>query len=558
MAATVEALSGMPGLRCGPVEPSHPGAGTRRPQPRTQVAPLAPEMLALVAGALVLGIVAVATLLLAGDPLGAGAMWLDEALTANIAGLPPSEMLDALRSDGHPPAYYLLLHVWMGVVGEGDAAIRSLSAVLWLATLPLMWVAGRRIGGQPVAWVAAGMWALSPLAVRYATENRMYSMVALLVMAAWLLIDDLALGWDRGRDRGRGLWWRVPALALVTGLLTLTHYWGLFAVAVAGLVALVCALWGRRREAWWIVAGLAGGGLLFAVWLPSFLDQLATTATPWAQAPRPGVAVGIFLLDLSGAPPAEAVLVGAMSLVIVLLALMVRRSVGSTIEIDVRTVPGIRIEAIVVAGVLAVGTAAAVVADTAVVSRYAMVVVPLVVLVLALGAVVVAHRGVRFVLLAIVLAGGVVSVADQATTQRTQMTEIASEVSGVVSEGDVVAYCPDQLGPAGSRAFAAQGGLVDVQQLVIPSLGAPEFVDWRDYAERNEAADSEAIADAISERAGPSGSVFVVWNPSYRTYEGLCEAVVAGLTARFGSVVALVQADGDNAFEHANVTWFRR
>jgi len=552
--ATVEALSGTPGLRCGPVEPSHPGAGTRRPQPRTQVAPLAPEMLALVAGALVFGVVAVATMLFAGDPLGAGAMWLDEALTANIAALPPSEMLEALRSDGHPPAYYLLLHVWMAVVGEGDAAIRSLSALLWLATLPLMWVAGRRIGGQPVAWVAAGMWALSPLAVRYATENRMYSMVALLVVMAWLLIDDLA----RGRRPG----WRVPALALVTGLLTLTHYWGLFAVAVAGIVALVCALWGPRRGAWWIVAGLAGGGVLFAVWLPSFLEQLATTATPWAQAPRPGVAVGIFLLDLSGAPPAEAVLVGSMSVVVMLLALMVRRSAGSTIEVDVRTVPGVRIEAIVVAGVLAVGTVAAVVADTAVVSRYAMVVVPLVVLVLALGAVVVAHRGVRFVLLAIVLAGGVVSVADQATTQRTQMTEIASEISGVVSDGDVVAYCPDQLGPAGSRAFAAEGGSeggsVGLQQLVIPSLGAPEFVDWRDYAERNEAADPEAIADAISDRAGPSGSVFVVWNPSYRTYEGLCEAVVAGLTARFGSVVALVQADGDDAFEHANVTWFRR
>ena len=37
-------------------------------------------------------------------------LWLDEALTVNIARLPLGQLTDALRRDGAPPLYYVLLH----------------------------------------------------------------------------------------------------------------------------------------------------------------------------------------------------------------------------------------------------------------------------------------------------------------------------------------------------------------------------------------------------------------------------------------------------------------
>ena len=82
-------------------------------------------------------------------------LWLDEALSVNIARLPVGDMLDALRHDGHPPLYYLLLHAWMAVVGEGDTAVRALSGIIGVATLPLAYIAGRRLAG-----VDGGRWAL--------------------------------------------------------------------------------------------------------------------------------------------------------------------------------------------------------------------------------------------------------------------------------------------------------------------------------------------------------------------------------------------------------------
>ena len=64
-------------------------------------------------------------------------LWLDEALSVNISRLPVGDLLDALRHDGHPPLYYLILHYWMKVFGEGDIAVRALSGLIAVASLPL-------------------------------------------------------------------------------------------------------------------------------------------------------------------------------------------------------------------------------------------------------------------------------------------------------------------------------------------------------------------------------------------------------------------------------------
>ena len=122
-------------------------------------------------------------------------LWLDEALSVNIARLPFSDLHEALKHDGAPPLYYVLLHLWIEVFGSSDFAVRSLSGVISVATLPLAWFAGRRLGrgGPPgpvradsartrlVAALVVIVFATSPYMIRYATEARMYALVMLLV-----------------------------------------------------------------------------------------------------------------------------------------------------------------------------------------------------------------------------------------------------------------------------------------------------------------------------------------------------------------------------------------
>jgi mannosyltransferase len=50
--------------------------------------------------------------------LAPSALWLDEAQSVAIARLPLPDLLEALRQDGAPPLYYLLLHAWMAVLGD--------------------------------------------------------------------------------------------------------------------------------------------------------------------------------------------------------------------------------------------------------------------------------------------------------------------------------------------------------------------------------------------------------------------------------------------------------
>src|SRR3954471_13740065 len=72
-------------------------------------------------------------------------LWADEALSVNIAKLPLDDLMSALRHDGAPPLYYLLLHGWMRVFGSGPAAVRAMSGVAGTLTLVPMWFIGRRL-----------------------------------------------------------------------------------------------------------------------------------------------------------------------------------------------------------------------------------------------------------------------------------------------------------------------------------------------------------------------------------------------------------------------------
>ena len=54
----------------------------------------------------------------------------------------------ALRHDGAPPLYYALLHVWTAVFGSGDWAVRSLSGVCMIGAAVALWFVGRRVAGH--------------------------------------------------------------------------------------------------------------------------------------------------------------------------------------------------------------------------------------------------------------------------------------------------------------------------------------------------------------------------------------------------------------------------
>lgn len=468
------------------------------------------------------------------------ALWLDEALSVNIARLPVPELLDALERDGHPPLYYLLLHVWMDVFGADDVAVRALSGIFSVAVLPLVWIAARRRGGGEAGLLAVVLLSLTPFAIRYGSEARMYSLLALLAMAAWLVADDL----DRLGGR-----WRWFGLAALTGLGLLTHYWVIY-MGLAAVALLGCRFWidrDRRRFAR-TASALAAGCLLFLPWIPSFVHQLRHTGTPWATAARPAQALVELAHGLGGSYLAESLLFGLVLLGLAALAVLVARTSGPEVVLDVRSVPTVRGEMAFVTLTLGIGVVVGLLTQGAFVARYTAGLVPLIVVAAAVGITRLpggVPRAVVFgstVLLA--LPGAYRSIVDS----RTQGQEIAEAIAAQGSPDDIVVVCPDQLGPSLLRSLPAQ-----VEVVGVPALERPDRIDWVDYGERNEAADGGAVARSVLDDAD-GRTIWLVYNGGYRTYEDLCPAVLASLSAE--RVATSVVSEDERAFERATLYRF--
>lgn len=160
--------------------------------------------------------------------------------------------------------------MWAQAFGLSEAALRSLPALFGIATVPVVWAAGARLGGARVAAAAALLAAVSPFLVWHAQDARPYALVIFLTAVAFL-------GFVGVLQEGRGGWLALWAVA--SAMAIAAHYdavfpfaveaaWMLLAVpsrrlhvvaasgvpALAGLLLLPLARWQTG-------GGFAGGGV---------------------------------------------------------------------------------------------------------------------------------------------------------------------------------------------------------------------------------------------------------------------------------------------------------
>ena len=201
-----------------------------------------------------------------------------------------------------------------------------------------------------------------------------------------------------------------------------------------------------------------------------------------------------------------------------------RAADAGRIEIDLRGhAPG-RFLATVVFGTLALAVVAGRLSGSAYAVRYAAVVLPVLVLVMAIGADVFASPRTYRGLLGLVVLVGFAACIPNVVGDRTSAAKVASALEQQAGPGDVVVYCPDQLGPSVSRLLPESG----LDQLTFPRSSPPQFIDWVGYEEANTAASPADFARMLIDRAA-SRDVWVVWAPGYRTFKAKCQALLAEL-----------------------------
>ncbi len=482
------------------------------------------------------------------------ALWLDEALSVNIARLPVGQIPRALAHDGAPPLYYVLLHFWMAVFGSGDTAVRALSGVVSVISLPLFWIAGRRLGGRAVAWATFFLALSSPFAIAYATNARMYSLMIL-----WTLLGFVALA--RALEDPRP--GRLVALGAVTAAMLYTHYWAIYLVlATAGWL-----LWRMRRtgEGGRQLRAIVIGALCFLPWSPVFVFQVLHTGTPWTSPASAADLLGVFG-DFSGGGPWGGLLMFATFGLFFLGVFGRTVATGTTVEtvtpdgapgqVDARRAVVLELRprravapvagVTVVTLVLAVGLSA--LASSAFVARYTAVVLPLFLLVVAAGVAVLPGHRFRAGCLALLVVAGLLTGQSENGQQRTEATQVAGVLNVAAQPGDLVVYCPDQLAPAVDRLLRVRG----VTQITFPRGIGPQRVDWVDYKKVIAATDVDTFAQSALSRVGPGHTLWVVWKDGYPGLGGDCGYLKSWFDLLRGSGTTLVGQNG-NYYENENL-----
>ncbi len=483
------------------------------------------------------------------------ALWLDEALTVDISRLPLHEIPSYLKRDGAPPLFYVLLHFWMGIFGTSREAVRALPGVLSVATLPVAWVAGRRYGGRTVAWVVVALLASSPFAVYYATEARMYSLVMFLTACGFVAVD-------RALRRPRP--GNLVAVAVVGAALLYSQYWALYLLGALGLWLAFQAIWGRaewRGNARFVLGALVVSALAFVPWLPTFFYQSAHTGTPWSKPPNFAAVIdsvtgfGDNQATHQTAGTNQGRLLALGYFVLGGLALFGLARDRWHIELDLRTRPAGRGVAFVVVITLFAAIAGGILTGSAFSPRYASVVfVPLILLV-GFGSLTLLDARTRAGVVAVLAVAGLVASAQNIWTYRTQAPQIAAVINSQARPGDIVAFCPDQLGPSVYQLVAP--GRYD--QITYPRSIGSQYVDWVDYKTVAEASNPAVFARELEAKARAGGhAVWLVSADGYQGFGTKCQ-ILGGdlLTAAGFGAHQWVNANPDTYYEPMQLTEFK-
>lgn len=479
-------------------------------------------------------------------------LWLDEALTVNISHLSLPGITAALKRDGSPPLYYVMLHYWMEMFGTGNEAVRSLAGIFGLGTLWLSWLLAKRLFGKTAALITLVLLAVSPFEVFYSTEARMYTLVTFEVAALGLLLlatvgqsrtmggSGDAMDAPSGTRVGspRPSLWVLLGIAVDTCALLYTHYWALYVLAASGAWLLWRAIKGPNAlGARWSAGAMILGALGFIPWVPIFIFQAHHTGTPWALPVSPvliGHDVGMILGGTSLAGRISDGILGVFFLAALLGALVGTTSQKSWLR------PALTLASLDVLALL-LASLGALISSSAVASRYcSILVVPTFVLCGAGAAglpslfraltsrLSLVHEPIpkktlyqaTAALVVVASVAGLGASVPNTWTNRTEAGRVAHVILTKGRPGDVVAYCPDQLGPATARLLPKG----EFRQLTFPRRTSPYFVDWVNYAKVNESAKFLPFVRYLERLAGKH-SIWLVWGPGYLTYGLKCQEI---------------------------------
>lgn len=235
-------------------------------------------------------VIGVAALALNLYRLGTPSMWFDEILSVERARQ-PVDVIWQIVTGAQPnmALYYFFLHCWLQFTAlfglpASEAVARFPSAVFAAASAILVFLLGQRFFGRVAGFAAAGLYLLNDLQLVYAQEARSYGMQLFLLCLSWYALFAALTG-KPGTARQK-LWWACYVAATV--LAVYAHLFSLlvFAAQVVALGGLFFLPGPWRNRAWSslrvTLLSLLGIGILL---IPALIASRVGGKTDWLPIP---------------------------------------------------------------------------------------------------------------------------------------------------------------------------------------------------------------------------------------------------------------------------------
>ena len=204
-------------------------------------------------------------------------LWMDDTHSTYHAWAGPGGVLESLRTDSHPPLYFLFLSYWMELGGIGEIWLRLPSLLMTLAAGLVLYRYGVATGDRRAGWLFALFFLANPIAVTHMHTVRPYALSGLLAAVSTILYLRIA---DEESRLSRGEW---IGYVVVNAAGCLTHYWFFLLLAAQGVGTLLLSRGSDLRSR---IFALAASAVPFALlWTPTFLAQTRGAPTSWMGAP---------------------------------------------------------------------------------------------------------------------------------------------------------------------------------------------------------------------------------------------------------------------------------
>ncbi len=190
--------------------------------------------------------------------LAASCLWFDEIFSVHAARHAWTDLLRFVAADIiHPPLFYLLLKLWIGIGGESLLWLRLLPALLSIAAIVPFFLLCRELElSRHERNLALLLLTVNGYLIKYAQEVRMYSLLMFLSVCSLWLFTKLFRGEQNSRKQF--VW-----LLSINLLLVYTHYAGWLVVLVEACALLI---WQRPKVKQFLLT-VAITILAYAPWL---------------------------------------------------------------------------------------------------------------------------------------------------------------------------------------------------------------------------------------------------------------------------------------------------